>query len=260
MRSLSRILHSRVAVAVTAAAVAGGLFATTSAMASHDADTLHGCYSNKTGDLRVVLSASECDPKHESAIEWNRQGPTGAQGPAGPSGAVGAAGPTGPAGPAGPQGVPGPAGAIGPQGPAGPQGAPALAAVGIARCPIMDDNGDSGTCDLTIEVPAAGTLVLAANAQVNRFSFSTPDQCGSVRHGLRLNGVHGTASQVNWQSVGIGEEVGVAAVGGVNVSPGVHTVSFVVEPNTARPGCSSGAGLAYFSGHVTATFVHTPAA
>jgi len=124
----------------------------------------------------------------------------------------------------------------------------------------MDDDGEGGTCDLTIEVPATGMLVLAATAQVNRFPFSSPDQCGSVRHGLRLNGVHGSASQVNWQSVGIGEEVGVSAVGGADVSPGVHTVSLVVEPNTARPGCASGAGLAYFGGHVTATFVQTPAA
>ena len=131
---------------------------------------------------------------------------------------------------------------------------PGLTVGSVAHCAILTMNGSAGTCDVLIDVPAAGTLLLAGNAQVNRFSSSTPSHCGSVRHGLRVDGT-GFASHFNWQSVGIGEEVTVAAVGGMPVTAGPHTVSLVVEPNTARPGCESGAHLAYFSGHVTATFV-----
>ena len=245
MSSLTRILRSRAAAAVTAAALTGGVFATTSAMASHDADTVHGCYHNRTGALRVVDAASACHANSESPIEWNRQGQPGLQGPAGPAGDTGPAGPAGDTGPAGPAGE---------TGPAGPQGPPGLTAGSVAHCTILNMTGDTGTCDLVIDVPAAGTLILAGNAQVSRFPSSTPSDCGSVRHALRVDGT-GFASHFNWQSVGIGEEVTVAAVGGMPVPAGPHTVSLVVEPNTVRPGCASGAHLAYFSGHVTATFV-----
>lgn len=259
-------LRSRTAVAVSTAVVAGAMLASGAALANHDAQTLHGCYNNRTGALRVVLDGAQCDDRSESPIEWSREGPAGPAGPAGPQGPVGETGPAGPQGPAGadgvagpqgpagPQGEPGPTGATGPQGETGPQGPPGISVGSFGRCQIMSMTGNTATCSTVIEVPTAGTLLLAANAQVNRFSSSTPEQCGSVRHVLRLND-NVAASSMDWQSVGIGEEVTVASVGGVGVGTGTHTISFDVEPNTAKPGCSSTAGLGFFAGDVTATFI-----
>jgi collagen triple helix repeat protein len=91
---------------------------------------IHGCYSTKTGALRVIDSAAKCG-SGEIALNWNQQGPKGATGAAGPQGPAGPAGPAGPQGPkgdtgapgpAGPQGAQGPQGNPGPAGPAGPQG------------------------------------------------------------------------------------------------------------------------------------------
>ena len=268
MRVSGRGLRSRTAVAVSTAVVGGALLASGAALANHDAETLHGCYHNRTGALRVVLDGSQCD-RSESPIEWSREGPAGPAGPQGPAGADGATGPqgpagpqgepgptgaTGPQGPAGPQGEPGPTGATGPQGETGPQGPPGISVGSFGRCQILSMTGNTATCSTVIEVPTAGTLLLAANAQVNRFPGSTAEHCGSVRHVLRLNN-NVAASSMDWQSVGIGEEVTVASVGGVGVEAGTHTISFDVEPNTAKPGCSSTAGLGFFAGDVTATFI-----
>ena len=277
MRVSGRGLRSRTAVAVSAAVVGGAMLASGAALANHDAETLHGCYNNRTGALRVVLDGSQCE-RSESPIEWSREGPAGPAGPAGPQGPVGETGPagpqgpagadgatgpdgpagpqgeTGPPGPAGPQGEPGPTGATGPQGETGPQGPAGISVGSFGRCQILSMAGNTATCSTVIEVPTAGTLLLAANAQVNRFSSSTTEQCGSVRHVLRLND-NVAASSMDWQSVGIGEEVTVASVGGVGVGAGTHTISFDVEPNAVKPGCSSLAGLGFFAGDVTATFI-----
>ncbi len=101
------------AVAIAAAVIAGSGLAVAS---EGDVNTINGCYRTKDGGLRVVTSADQCDPKQETAIQWNKQGP------AGPAGPAGAQGPSGPQGPAGPQGALGPVGATGPEGPAGPAG------------------------------------------------------------------------------------------------------------------------------------------
>jgi hypothetical protein len=54
---------------------------------------VHGCFKTSNGSLRVIDSPTvQCDPRNETAISWNQNGP---QGPAGPQG------PEGPAGPAG---------------------------------------------------------------------------------------------------------------------------------------------------------------
>jgi hypothetical protein len=93
--------------------------------------TITGCYATKTGDLRVVSSASKCG-KGEKALTWNATGPrgkTGARGAAGPTGPTGANGSTGPTGPTGATGAggttgpTGPTGATGGTGPTGPTGA-----------------------------------------------------------------------------------------------------------------------------------------
>ena len=41
--------------------------------------TIHGCYSNSTGSLRVVQSATGCR-SNETALPWNQQGPPGGGG------------------------------------------------------------------------------------------------------------------------------------------------------------------------------------
>ena len=98
------------------------------AIAAHAA-TIHACYSKSTGDVRIVLSASQCKST-EQAVSWNTVGPAGPQGPIGPKGEKGATGLEGPKGATGLQGpaglkgatgAAGPAGATGPQGPSGTQ-------------------------------------------------------------------------------------------------------------------------------------------
>ena len=64
-------------------------------------NTIHACYLNTGGNLRVIDSAAPgaaCDGAGETALAWNQSGP---QGPAGPKGD------TGPAGAAGAKGDPG---------------------------------------------------------------------------------------------------------------------------------------------------------
>lgn len=96
--------------AVVVAALAGV------AVAAHDTNTIHACRNDATGDLRAVDDPSQCNPRRESALAWNVQGPQGPQGPEGPAGPEG---PRGPRGEAGPQGPAGPQGATGPAGPPG---------------------------------------------------------------------------------------------------------------------------------------------
>lgn len=98
---------------------------------------IQGCYNQQNGNLRVVVSASECRTA-EVPIAWSQTGPQGASGavgPVGPSGASGTSGATGATGPSGatgssgatgatgPSGVPGVAGASGPSGATGATGA-----------------------------------------------------------------------------------------------------------------------------------------
>jgi len=124
------------------------------------AQTLHGCYNNRTGALRLV-SGDHCS-RHESAIEWNVQGPegpTGAAGAQGVRGATGEAGPEGPAGLNGVQGAAGPRGATGATGAAGPAGVQgATGAAGPAGA--KGATGPSGTAGINGATgptgPAAG--------------------------------------------------------------------------------------------------------
>lgn len=48
-------------------------------------NTIQGCYDNKSGVLRKVVSPSDCSHK-ETSINWNIIGPHGPQGPPGPAG------------------------------------------------------------------------------------------------------------------------------------------------------------------------------
>jgi hypothetical protein len=57
--------------------------------------TIHGCYAQNTGLLRVVAEGTTCNAR-ELPIQWNQQGPPGAKGDRGARGPKGDAGPPGP--------------------------------------------------------------------------------------------------------------------------------------------------------------------
>jgi hypothetical protein len=86
-----------------------------------------GCYSKKTGVLRVVKGGKRCK-RAERKIVWMKdgtrgaRGPRGAQGQSGTDGTAGPRGATGAAGVAGAQGANGPTGSTGGSGPAGATG------------------------------------------------------------------------------------------------------------------------------------------
>ena len=91
-----------------------------------DGGTIHGCYNNSNGRLRLTDAQNPklqaCSQKTETPVDWNVEGPAGPAGPQGPKGDTGAAGPAGANGAQGPKGDPGAQGPAGPAGPAGPQG------------------------------------------------------------------------------------------------------------------------------------------
>ena len=76
-------------IALTAVvAVAGGMVV--ASIPAPDG-TINGCYQKNNGQLRVVESASQCNPS-ELALTWQQEGPPGPQGPIGPQGPQGPAG------------------------------------------------------------------------------------------------------------------------------------------------------------------------
>jgi hypothetical protein len=96
---------------------AGGLVVAGIAYAAipDSSGVIHGCYSTKSGALRVIDSTAKC-ANGELALNWSQKGPKGDPGAAGPQG------PAGPAGAQGPQGTAGPKGDTGATGPQGPPG------------------------------------------------------------------------------------------------------------------------------------------
>jgi hypothetical protein len=101
---------------VVALSVGGFAYATSS---SSRASTIHGCYSETTGVLRIA----ETCRSDELAISWNASGQTGAPGATGPRGPEGPAGKNGTPGAKGATGAVGAPGATGTQGPTGATGA-----------------------------------------------------------------------------------------------------------------------------------------
>ena len=87
---------SRRWIAVVAVTGGVGAAAAVAAASIPDAtDTIHGCYQNVGGGLRVIdtnTPGATCDVAGETALAWNR---TGSQGPAGSKGDPGPAGPKG---------------------------------------------------------------------------------------------------------------------------------------------------------------------
>lgn len=173
---------------VATAAVVGGSLA---AVGSSTAIT--GCYSNGSGNLRIVKADEPCRAG-ETRLTWDQHG---TQGPAGP---VGPSGPAGPSGQAGPQGEPGPAGADGQdgapgspgpqglQGPVGPQGpagglscadeqriaaavpafqvSPTCAPVALARLDVPAALTVGGTGTLSVVLSGAATAPVQVDLQV----------------------------------------------------------------------------------------------
>ena len=67
-----RFLTGRLAVAALACALTlGFVYAGSQVLASHDAETIHGCVKNSNGQLRVVDDPSECNPS-ETSIDWSQ--------------------------------------------------------------------------------------------------------------------------------------------------------------------------------------------
>ena len=94
-RSRGRISHAKALAACTGAALLAGGAMAMGAIPTTSNGTITGCYSKKTGSLRIVDTGEKCGKK-ETRLTWNQKGVKG------DSGAAGAAGPMGPVGPAGP--------------------------------------------------------------------------------------------------------------------------------------------------------------
>ena len=137
------------------AAVGLAVIGTVAAVASiPDASgSIHGCYL-KTGELRVIDSATMTCTKRETALTWNQTGPPGQPGS------------TGAPGPAGPQGAPGAQGA---QGPPGAQGAPGVSDYEI----VQATGGDNvrGINQVFAHCPT-GKQALGGGAVLDRFDPS----------------------------------------------------------------------------------------
>src|SRR5271169_4970309 len=86
------------AMLLTGVLLGGGGYA----IVSSGAPTIHGCVT-KTHQLLVEKRCA----RGQTALTWNKQGPTGAKGTTGPPGATGPQGTIGATGPQGPQGTPG---------------------------------------------------------------------------------------------------------------------------------------------------------
>jgi hypothetical protein len=65
-----------------------------------DGNTIHGCYKNDTGVLRVIdpNAGGACNSKSETALDWSQTGTQGIQGIQGVQGTQGATGSAGPDG------------------------------------------------------------------------------------------------------------------------------------------------------------------
>lgn len=105
-------------------AIGALLIGLTAAMASASipaADgVIDGCYVNRTGQLRVIDSATEQCRSQETALSWQQQGPQGPAGPQGPPGPQGLRGEQGASGADGKDGVDGRDGIDGKDGAPGP--------------------------------------------------------------------------------------------------------------------------------------------
>jgi len=162
MSARNRVLSPLVAVLVFGMVIAG--FAIAAGKPSRS--KIHGCYSKKSGTLRVAKAGKRCR-KGERKIVWTKTGVRGLRGPRGAAGNSGANGPAGPAGNPGPQGATGPKGATGPAGATGPPGpSDSLEAVNAGPVTITGtDNASANSLATRADVPA-GSYLLTARVQL----------------------------------------------------------------------------------------------
>ncbi len=256
-------------LAIAAALVAGTL--TTATIVNAQGDTIIACVNNKSQskDLRIVDSAVECR-NNETPLEWNIQGPAGADGADGATGPAGADGADGATGPAGADGADG---ATGPQGPAGPSDWNA-----IQNIPndIADGDDDTiytdaqaiaavgpHTTDTTLSVQNFHTtqgnnISLSPGATIMQQTFTTTGAStiifltGNVNY-IASNGLLFVDIFVDGQK----ELVSLAAVGGTNtinnqnhfswtgtVSSGSHTIDVKVGVRGTNVNSICGTGVA----------------
>lgn len=157
--------------------------------------TIDGCYSQRTGALRVVDDGATCG-KGELPIAWNKEGTVGPEGPVGPQGEPGEPGLQGDPGEPGEpglQGEPGEPGAPGPQGDVGPAGAGSVVLHGYNedfQSMVLGTVGDitvSGQCTgsnpfniggrALLEGPA-GTTLRVTGSSANSTSVTTVNVTG----------------------------------------------------------------------------------
>ncbi len=200
------------ASAVSVAVVGGGILVANLAFASSTPTTTIMACSSRSGELRLVSSASDCR-REETFVQWNVVGPQGAMGPTGAkgsTGAVGATGPKGASGAVGPKGSTGPAGAVGPQGPTGPKGA--TGSPGAPAVSSVPNQNVVGTMEYAEYLPGAAvtpgsTSFAPLSAPIDLYSFST-----------------GLQSALN-----IGSQSSGAGAGKVTLVP--TTMSFAIGPD-----------------------------
>jgi hypothetical protein len=92
-------------MAFLALVFAMGGFAVAANQSATKSKAIKGCYSKKTGELRVAVRGKKKCKRSEKRVKWNKRGPRGAQGVAGPAGAQGQQGIQGETGPQGPAGL-----------------------------------------------------------------------------------------------------------------------------------------------------------
>ena len=153
---MKKLLLFGTIVAVAVAATTGAFGAVPTAGGT-DQGKLFGCYSTRTGALRVIdkESGSAC-VKGEAEIFWHQRGEVG---PVGPQGPVGPAGPPGPQGDPGPQGS---TGATGARGPAGPQGEPGADGESLLGMPCSIPAGLPGK--IVMQIDGEGAVNLRCDA------------------------------------------------------------------------------------------------
>jgi len=177
MRLRSQVTVGMVGAALTATILGSIAFAETATTA-----VITACAQDKTGDLRLVQSASDCK-KNEALTTWSQQGPQGLPGPVGP------AGPQGPQGSFGLQGPKGDTGGPGLQGPPGPSGTSGVFMAGGAATPVRST---SPVPSLSLTVPG-GTYAVSAAAVVANYDGDYQDaNCtinGGNKFGARVGGL-----------------------------------------------------------------------
>ena len=126
-----------------------------------------GCYSKKTGDLRVLNRGKRCK-RGERKITWTKSGARGTRGARGPRGVIGPIGPrggTGPSGSLGATGAMGPSGSVGATGPAGPSNS--YEAFNSGPVTITGTDTDSANSLATRSNVAPGSYLVIARVQLN---------------------------------------------------------------------------------------------